>query len=253
MATPPSLGATTTGGPVVILPHEDDDAPVTCGRDWARRMNAPAHLAESAVDAPSDLLELITQHMPRPQLLVVSQQSSVWRRWLGQDPLVELMRAAPISVLAAGPSGSGPVVAAGRDIDDLRVAAFAAAAEATRRGLPLEVLHLDGPKAEDPLPTVAALGLAPALSPESTGAPAVDPLAESLGRLGRQPSIEVLNSATPRRLADRLEELDASLLVLTEKERSRWDQLFVPAEAPAIARRAPCSVLVVRPELTHHH
>ena len=76
-------------------------------------------------------------------------------------------------------------------------------------------------------------------------------LEEALGRLGRPVDIDVLGAATPKRLADHLEERSASLLVLTEKERSGWEHLFSPAEAPAIAREAPCSVLVVRPELRH--
>lgn len=242
----------SAGGPVVVLTHDEDDAPVERGLDWAQRMNAPIQLVEAPEQSPASLLELMTQHVPRPQLLVLSQASSLWRRWLGQDPLDELMRVAPISVLAAGPTGPGPVVAAGRDIDDLRIAAHAAAAEATRRGVPLEVVHLGGVLRDIGLPPAStALGLAPSLAPREDEAPAADPLAEALSRLGRPVDVEVLGAATPKRLADHLEERSASLLVMTEKERSSWEHLFSPAEAPAIARQAPCSVLVVRPELSH--
>lgn len=242
----------SAGGPVIVLTHDEDDTPVERGLDWAQRMNAPIQLVETPQQSPASLLELLTQHVPRPQLLVLSQASSLWRRWLGQDPLEELMREAPISVLAAGPSGPGPVVAAGRDIDDLRIAAHAAAAEATRRGVPVEVVRLGGVASGDPLPpATAALGLAPTLTPREDEAPAANPLEEALGRLGRPVDIDVLGAATPKRLADHLEERSASLLVLTEKKRSGWEHLFSPAEAPAIAREAPCSVLVVRPELRH--
>ena len=103
-------------------------------RERIDRLAPEVEVKITVVDGEPETAPLaLVEHMtPRPQLLVIGQASSFWRRLFGQDPLQTVLSRAPVSVLAAASETNGPVVAAARSLDDLRVAAFAAAAEACR-------------------------------------------------------------------------------------------------------------------------
>lgn len=193
--------------------------------------------------AARSLPEVVSHVRPHPQLVVIDYENrSWWARWAGPKPTNALLAHSDLSVLAAGPAATrGPVVAVARDSEHLATASFAAAAEAVRRDVPLEVWS---PPHASSLSLGAAMTRTDADLPEVVGSDS----AERLSTLARKVDVTTLPDVSPQRLEDLLEAREAGLVVVAEREaQSRWDDVTSPRLAPAVARRTECSVLVVRP------
>ncbi len=161
-----------------------------------------------------------------------------------------VLRYAPCPVLLVRGTAEGPVVAA-TDLSHPSLPALRAGAErAEARGVPLVAMHVvDVIRWLDAISAIAAAVAssipAPNREPQLVAA-AESALAAALGEIPATGQVEVGVGSPAKVLVERVKALGASLLVVATHGRTGFDRVLVGSVAEAVARTAPCSVLVVR-------
>jgi nucleotide-binding universal stress UspA family protein len=213
-----------------------------------------ASVAASRVEARtgrqgSDTRVVIEAGSPHAGILTAAEAIGAGVIVMGPGDVAQrVARAASCAVLVARPSGTGTVLGATDFSDPSLPALEAAAREASRRRVPLCVMHSVDVNVGESLSMPAAFPL-PAVPPD-----VVDGLREDarrqlqacLDRLGAAgetrvgagpPALEIMKAAA---------ELSAELVVVGTRGRTGLSRLVLGSVAEAILAGAPCSVLVVR-------
>jgi nucleotide-binding universal stress UspA family protein len=163
----------------------------------------------------------------------------------------QVVRHAHCPVLIARPHERTGVVLCATDFSDpAQPAVRAAAAEARRRGARLTLMHvLDISMATAGLMTMGFGGVVynlPRAQREEIEGTVRSKLAEALAAVGMEGNTLVHEGSPAVAIAQAADELDAELVVIGTVGLSGWRRLTLGRVAEAVARTAPCSVLVVR-------
>ncbi len=200
---------------------------------------------EHAVDYPAILRRADTW---RADVIVVgSHGRSGLSRAFG-SVAERVLRHAHCSVLVARPSVARGWVLAATDLSESSSHAItAAAAEARRRGARLEVVHSQGFR------EVEAKYLFELGTPSVTPTPmvfdvATRELSECVTRLHVDAVCKVIDCPEATAIVNEAETLGAELVVVGARGRTGLNLLSLGGVGEIVARKAPCSVLVVRPE-----
>ena len=201
--------------------------------------------AEVFVDEGSAYAEIVKRsEIWGADLIVVgSHGHSGLARWLG-GVAERVVRHASCDVLVArAAQAQGPVLAA-TDLSDLsRSALTAGLAEATRRGVALEVVHAVGFLDLEIL-YLAEIGAA------TTTATAIDPARDQLVTFAQQTGVDanckVLDGSAASAVIHEAEAVGAELIVVGSHGKTGLKRFLIGNIAEKIVRNAPCSVLVAR-------
>jgi universal stress protein E len=161
----------------------------------------------------------------------------------------QVVRAAHCHVLVARRSPEGPILAA-TDLDDPALPAIElAAAEATRLGRKLVVMHaMESPREGDA--AMGLLGALPALdSPETKSARrslATEIITNALGRLGAPGQVIIADDDALAETLRLAQALPAALIVVGTHGRSGLSRVVLGSISSRVIEHAPCSVLVAR-------
>jgi nucleotide-binding universal stress UspA family protein len=163
----------------------------------------------------------------------------------------QVVRHAHCPVLIARPHPRTGVVLCATDFSDpAQPAVHAAAAEARRRGARLTLMHvLDIAMATSGLMAMGFGGVVynlPRAQREEIERTVKVKLAEALAGAGMEGDTLVHEGSPAVAIAQAADELDAELVVIGTIGLSGWRRLTLGRVAEAVARTAPCPVLVVR-------
>jgi nucleotide-binding universal stress UspA family protein len=169
------------------------------------------------------------------------------------DVATQVVRHATVPVLVARPAARGPVVGATDFSDPSLPALSTAAAEASRRGVPLHLIHaLDlGAFALGAAPVAAVpyLDGASAIAMEGLGhlrELADRQLRQTLEKFAIPGEIHLLEGHATGAVVEYAEHVRAELVVVGTHGRSGLSRIALGSTAAGVIDAAPCSVLVVR-------
>jgi nucleotide-binding universal stress UspA family protein len=169
-----------------------------------------------------------------------------------------LLRRAPCSMLLARPSpGRGPVVVACDLEGDTAHLVAVAAALARARGVDLVAVHaIDARPSDAQLVANALFAGQPPTTPTHAELDGLRHVARAaiqtaLDAVGANGSIDLAEGRASTALLERTRAHDASLLVTGTAGRRGLARLALGSVAEELARRAPCSVLVVRQTVSY--
>lgn len=184
----------------------------------------------------------------RPRLVVVgaSEKGSVARFMLGSTA-EQIVRhgSCPVLVARAG-GGEGPVIGATDLSDPAAHAVQVAAEEATRRGVPLFLVHaleINGSTLVAALEPTAALDEGTAKAAHAAAAEVLRSLSE---RFAPGAQCVVVDGDASDVVPQVAEEISASLVVVATHGHTGLERIALGSTATSILRYAGCSVLVVR-------
>lgn len=161
---------------------------------------------------------------------------------------LRVARAVSCPVLVARPSGAGTVLGATDFSDPSLPALDAAAREASRRKVPLCVLHSVDVNVVESVSMPTALPL-PAVPPDVVDGLRQDArrqLQACLQRIGAEGEARVGDGPASLAIVKAAAELPAELVVVGTRGRTGLSRLVLGSVAEAVLTGAPCSVLVVR-------
>jgi nucleotide-binding universal stress UspA family protein len=167
----------------------------------------------------------------------------------------QVVRYAHCPVLVARASPADGVVLAATDFsEEANVAVTEAAREASRRGVPLRLVH-SLQEATSPLsllgPLVISLPDMPEPERDALKSAAETTLRTLLESTGTPGACEVLTGPPTTTIPAEASGLSAALVVVATRGRTGLARIALGSVAEAIARNAPCSVLAVRKSAGH--
>jgi nucleotide-binding universal stress UspA family protein len=197
--------------------------------------------------SPDQAVTAVDSGSPHAVILAQAEQTRAGLIVLGPGPTADrVVRYAPCPVLVARPGGRGPVLAA-TDLSDPALPAIRAAAdEATRRGVPLRLLHaIDIAMPVSPIAPELAAGYAP-IAVDQLQQAATERLERALSSTGVEGSCAIVAGPATASILSHANEIGAELIVVGTRGRSGLARLALGSTAEAVLRGATCSVLVVR-------
>jgi len=216
---------------------------------WVRPLQLPYEVLLRAGSAHSALVREADQSAAELLVVGASGSGSVERAIFGSTAQ-QVVRYAhcPVLVTRASPA-DGPVLGATDFSVDAERAVEAAAREATRRHVPVRLVHsLYEPESSLSLlgPLLISAPSVPAAEREELRHVADETLRTLLEATGASGTSEALLGPPATAITEEARRIGAGLVVVATRGRTGLGRIALGSVAEAVVRQAPCSVLAVR-------
>ncbi|HEY6724979.1 MAG TPA: universal stress protein [Polyangiaceae bacterium] len=209
----------------------------------------PSEIVVGTGSAHAELLEMASARKARLLVVGASGGASLTQALFGSTA-ASVARYADCPVLVARPSPEAGPVLVGTDFSDAVTPALELArAEAELRGAELVLVHSMF-EPSSPLDLLGPIVASAPVPPSDTVAERRDAATTTLNSLLSVQAVRgraiVVDDDPATALPEEAEKLEASLIVVGTHGRTGLSRMAMGSVAEAIARRAPCSVLVAR-------